>query len=42
LDEDNSLEALRKDEGDDDEDEDQLTHGQEIEHLFDSRGDENV
>jgi hypothetical protein len=42
LDEDNSLEALRKDEGDDNEDEDQLTHGQDIEHLFDSRGDENA
>jgi hypothetical protein len=42
LDEDNSLEALRKDEGDDDEDEDELASVQDIEHLFDSRGDENV
>ena len=42
LDEDNSLEALKKDEGDDDEDEDQLTPGIDIDHLFDSRGDENV
>lgn len=41
-DEDNSLEALQKDEGGDDEDEDQLTPGLDIEHLFDSRGDENV
>jgi hypothetical protein len=41
-DEDHSLEALRKDEGEEDEDEDQLTPGQDIEHLFDSRGDENV
>lgn len=42
-DEDHSLEALQKDEGDDnDEDEDQITQGQDIEHLFDSRGDENV
>ena len=42
-DEDHSLESLHKDEGDDeDEDEDQLTPGHDIEHLFDSRGDENV
>ena len=42
-DEDHSLETLQKEEGgDDDEDEDQLTSGQDIEHLFDSRGDENV
>ena len=42
-DEDHSLEALQKDEGDDkDEDEDQITQGQDIEHLFDSRGDENA
>jgi len=42
LDEDHSLEALQKDEGDDDEDEDQLTPGQDFEQLFDSRGDENA
>ena len=42
LDEDHSLETLQKEEGDEDEDEDQLTSGQDIEHLFDSRGDENV
>jgi len=42
LDEDNSLDALRKEEGDDEGDEDQLTPGQDIEHLFDSRGDENA
>lgn len=41
-DEDHSLEALQKDEGKDDEDEDQLTPGLDIEHLFDSRGDENA
>lgn len=43
-DEDHSLESLQKDEGgdDDNEDEDQLTPGHDIEHLFDSRGDENV
>ncbi len=43
-DEDHSLEALQKDEDDSDneEDEDQVTQGQDIEHLFDSRGDENV
>jgi hypothetical protein len=43
-DEDHSLESLHKHEnkGDEDEDEDQLTPGQDIEHLFDSRGDENV
>jgi hypothetical protein len=41
-DEDNSLEALQKDEGNNDEDEDQLTPGLDIEHLFDSRGDENA
>ena len=41
-DEDHSLEALQKDEGGNDEDEDQLTPGLDIEHLFDSRGDENV
>jgi len=42
LDEDHSLETLRKDEGEDEEDEDQLTPGLDIEHLFDSHGDENV
>lgn len=42
-DEDHSLEALQKDEGgDEDEDEDQLEQGHDIEHLFDTRGDENV
>lgn len=43
-DEDHSLEALQKDEGDDDEedDEDQMTPGHDIDHLFDTRGDENV
>jgi hypothetical protein len=41
--EDHSLEALQKDEGnDDDEDEDQMEQGHDIEHLFDTRGDENV
>jgi hypothetical protein len=39
-DEDHSLESLQKDEGDEDEDEDQLTPGYDIEHLFDERGDE--
>jgi hypothetical protein len=43
LDEDRSLEALQKEEGDDEnEDEDQLTPGHNIDHLFDTRGDENV
>ena len=44
-DEDHSLESLQKDEdeGDDDnEDEDQMTPGHDIDHLFDTRGDENV
>jgi hypothetical protein len=42
-DEDHSLEALHKDEGgEEEEDEDQVAQGQDIEHLFDSRGDENV
>ena len=40
--EDNSLEALQKDEDENDEDEDQLISGQDIEYLFDSHGDENV
>lgn len=42
IDEDHSLEALQKDEGDDDEEEDQMTAGHDIEHLFDERGDDNV
>jgi hypothetical protein len=42
LDEDNSLEALKKEEGERDEDEDEFTSGQDFEHLFDSRGDDNV
>lgn len=43
LDEDHSLEALQKEEDEgEEEDEDQLTPGQDVEHLFDSRGDENV
>jgi hypothetical protein len=42
-DEDNSLDALQKDEGnEDEEDEDQITSGHNIDHLFDTRGDENV
>jgi hypothetical protein len=43
-DEDHSLDALQKEEGDEDEndDEDQLTPGHDIEHLFDSRGDDNA
>ena len=41
-DEDHSLETLQKSEGGDDEDEDQLTPGHDIEHLFDSNGGENV
>jgi hypothetical protein len=42
-DEDHSLEALQKDEGnDDDEDEDQIESGHNIDHLFDTRGDENA
>ena len=40
--EDHSLESLQKSEGGDDEDEDQLTSGHDIEHLFDSNGDKNV
>lgn len=40
--EDHSLESLQKDEGEDDEDDDQLTPGHDIEHLFDERGDENA
>jgi hypothetical protein len=43
IDEDTSLEALQKDEDkNNDEDEDQLIPGQNIVHLFDSSGDENV
>ena len=44
-DEDHSLDSLQKDEDDsenEDEDDDQMTSGHDIEHLFDSRGDENV
>jgi hypothetical protein len=44
-DEDRSLETFQKDEedGDDEEDdEDQLTPGHDVDHLFDTRGDENV
>jgi hypothetical protein len=41
--EDHSLESLQKSEGgDDEEDEDQLSSGHDIEHLFDSNGDKNV
>jgi hypothetical protein len=42
--EDNSLEALQKDEGgedDENEDEDQIEQGHDIEHLFDTRGEQN-
>lgn len=41
-DEDHSLEALHKEEDNEDEDEDQLTPGHDIEHLFDTRGDDNA
>ncbi len=41
-DEDHSLESLRKSEEEEEEDEDQMMHGHDIEHLFDSGGDENV
>lgn len=45
-DEDNSLDALQKEEDKennvDDDEEDQGSHGESIEHLFDTRGDENV
>ncbi len=41
-DEDRSLESLQKSEESEDEEEDQLTAGHDIEHLFDSSGDENV
>lgn len=41
-DEDHSLEALQKSEEGEDEEEDQLTAGHDIEHLFDSNGGENV
>jgi hypothetical protein len=41
-DEDHSLESLQKSEGGDDEDEDQLVQGHDIEHLFDSNGGENA
>lgn len=39
--EDHSLESLQKSEGGDDENEDQLSAGHDIEHLFDSNGDKN-
>ena len=40
--EDHSLETLQKSEGgDDEEDEDKLTSGHDIEHLFDANGDKN-
>jgi len=42
LDEDNSLDALKKEEDEGGEDEDEFTSGQDFEHLFDSHGDENV
>ena len=41
-DEDHSLETLQKSEGGDDEEEDRLTLGHDIEHLFDANGDKNV
>ncbi len=41
-DEDHSLESLQKSEEGEDEEEDHLTAGHDIEHLFDSSGDENV
>ncbi len=40
--EDHSLETLQKSEGDDDDDEDQLEAGHDIEHLFDANGDRNA
>lgn len=41
--EDHSLETLQKGEdGEEEEDEDQITSGHDIDHLFDTRGDENV
>lgn len=39
--EDHSLETLQKSEDGDDEDEDQLTAGHDIEHLFDANGNQN-
>ncbi len=41
-DEDHSLESLQKSEEEDDEEEDQMASGHDIDHLFDSSGDENV
>jgi len=43
-DEDHSLESLQReeDEGDENEDEDQMTPGHDLDHLFDSNGEENV
>lgn len=40
--EDHTLETLQKSEGGDDEDEDQLLPGHDIEHLFDANGGENA
>lgn len=42
VDEDNSLAALQKSEGQDDDEEDELSPDHNIDHLFDERGDENV
>jgi len=39
--EDNSLDALQKAEGDDDEEDEQLSPDHNIDHLFDERGDKN-
>jgi len=41
LDEDHSLETLKKEEDEGNEDEDEFTPGQDFDHLFDSHGDEN-
>ncbi len=40
--EDHTLETLQKSEGGDEQEEDQLTQGHDIEHLFDSNGGEHV
>ena len=42
VDEDHTLESLRKSEEEEDEEEDLMMHGHDIEHLFDSGGEENV
>lgn len=42
VDEDHSLESLQKSEEEEDEEEDQFAAGHDIEHLFDSGGEENV